>query len=339
MNDGPVAARRHRPGRAGAHRRGQRGRAGRGGHRADRGAEPGAERRRHADLRPGARGGARRRRRARSPGCRTCSRTWPARWRACASPRVRAFLAGNVSTFDSELVVRLRQAGLVILGKTNTPEFGMAPACEPVLFGPTRNPWDTSAPPAGPAAARRRRWRRAWCRSPTATTWAARCATRRRRAGCSPSSRPGPATRSGPSTATSPRGGAVEHALTRSVRDSAALLDATSGPRPATRTGRRRPRARSRTRSGADPGRLRIALHRPDPRRRPRPPRLRRRRRARRAAVRVARPRGHREPTGRASRPRSARPSARCSTPPPRGSCATGSAASAASRAPTRSSR
>src|SRR5207247_3536138 len=53
------------------------------------------------------------------------------------------FLAGHVSTFDSELVLRLRRAGLVILGKTNTPEFGMAPACEPVLFGPARNPWDT----------------------------------------------------------------------------------------------------------------------------------------------------------------------------------------------------
>src|SRR5262249_35682507 len=52
------------------------------------------------------------------------------------------FLAGYLSTFDSELVRRLRRAGLVILGKTNTPEFGMAPACEPARFGPTHNPWD-----------------------------------------------------------------------------------------------------------------------------------------------------------------------------------------------------
>jgi len=59
------------------------------------------------------------------------------------------FLAGHVSTYDSELVLRLRRAGLVILGKTNTPEFGMAPACEPTLFGPTRNPWDTGRSTSG----------------------------------------------------------------------------------------------------------------------------------------------------------------------------------------------
>jgi len=81
---------------------------------------------------------------------------------ACEMEGVRftegsAFLAGQVSTFDSELVVRLRAAGLVIVGKTNTPEFGMAPACEPVLFGPARNPWDprrsTSGSSGGSAAA------------------------------------------------------------------------------------------------------------------------------------------------------------------------------------------
>src|SRR5262249_58650289 len=51
------------------------------------------------------------------------------------------FLAGYLSTFDSELVRRLRRAGLVILGKTNTPEFGMAPAREPARVGPPHHPW------------------------------------------------------------------------------------------------------------------------------------------------------------------------------------------------------
>ena len=59
------------------------------------------------------------------------------------------FLRDYVSTYDSELVVRHRNAGLVILGKTNTPEFGMYPHCEPSLFGPTRNPWDISRTTAG----------------------------------------------------------------------------------------------------------------------------------------------------------------------------------------------
>jgi amidase len=65
------------------------------------------------------------------------------------------FLAGHVSAFDSELVLRLRRAGLVIVGKTSTPEFGMAPACEPVLFGPVRNPWDLQRSTSGSSRGRR----------------------------------------------------------------------------------------------------------------------------------------------------------------------------------------
>src|SRR6202795_887970 len=42
---------------------------------------------------------------------------------------------------DSEITARLRRAGLVIFGKTNTPEVGLAASTEPRLFGPTRNPW------------------------------------------------------------------------------------------------------------------------------------------------------------------------------------------------------
>ncbi len=51
------------------------------------------------------------------------------------------FLRDFIPQHDSELVVRLKRAGLIIVGKTNTPEFGILPTTEPHLFGPTRNPW------------------------------------------------------------------------------------------------------------------------------------------------------------------------------------------------------
>src|SRR6266542_2156953 len=51
------------------------------------------------------------------------------------------FLKDFVSPFDSELTARYKRVGLVIAGKTNTPEFGLVPTTEPQLFGPTRNPW------------------------------------------------------------------------------------------------------------------------------------------------------------------------------------------------------
>jgi amidase len=47
-----------------------------------------------------------------------------------------------VPAFDSELVRRVKAAGLVPFGKTNTPEFGILGVTEPVLFGPARNPWN-----------------------------------------------------------------------------------------------------------------------------------------------------------------------------------------------------
>lgn len=53
-----------------------------------------------------------------------------------------ALLGHFVPDRDSELVARLKRAGLVIIGKTNVPEFGLLPTTEPRLFGPCRNPWN-----------------------------------------------------------------------------------------------------------------------------------------------------------------------------------------------------
>jgi amidase len=169
------------------------------------------------------------------------------------------FLASNVSAFDAELVVRLRRAGLVILGKTNTPEFGMAPACEPALFGPARNPWDTqrstSGSSGGSAAAV------ASGMVPFAHGNDLGGSLRYPASACGlfalkPTRARNPL---GPEYGDVAGGAAVEHALTRSVRDSAALLDATSGPAPGDPYWAPPPARPFAAEVGADPGRLRIA--------------------------------------------------------------------------------
>ncbi|MFN0096874.1 MAG: amidase [Dehalococcoidia bacterium] len=55
----------------------------------------------------------------------------------------------NVAGRDSVQVARLRAAGAVIVGKTNTPEFGYKGYTENQLFGPTRNPWNPALTPGG----------------------------------------------------------------------------------------------------------------------------------------------------------------------------------------------
>lgn len=171
------------------------------------------------------------------------------------------FLRDHVSTHDQELVVRLRRAGLVVVGKTNTCEFGMRPSCEPVLFGPTRNPWDPTRTPGGSSGG-----------SAAAVAAGMVPMGHANDAGGSirfPASCCGlfglKPTRGrlplGPEYGDVMSGLAVEHAVTRSVRDSAALLDATAGadlgdPYPAP------PPARPfLAEVGADPGRLRVAFH------------------------------------------------------------------------------
>lgn len=54
-----------------------------------------------------------------------------------------------VSTHDSPLVKKIRSAGFTVFGKTNVPEFGITPYTEPKTVGPARNPWNTAHTPGG----------------------------------------------------------------------------------------------------------------------------------------------------------------------------------------------
>ena len=57
--------------------------------------------------------------------------------------------ANRVAENDTELVRRVRATGVSVLGKTNTPEFGLLPYTEPALWGPCRNPWALDRTPGG----------------------------------------------------------------------------------------------------------------------------------------------------------------------------------------------
>ena len=187
------------------------------------------------------------------------------------------FVRGTVSHYDSELVLRLRRAGLLIIGKTNTPEFGMVPTCEPLAFGATRNPWatnrSTSGSSGGSAAAV------ASGMVPMAHGNDLGGSLRYPASACGlfglkPTRARNPL---GPEYGDAINGWACEHALTRSVRDSARAAGRHRRPR------RRRPlrgvtarpalrrRGRRRPRPAAD------RLHRPHPPRCPGASGLRRR--------------------------------------------------------------
>jgi amidase len=170
------------------------------------------------------------------------------------------FLRDFVPDHDSELVIRLKRAGLVILGKTNTPEFGILPTTEPALFGATRNPWSpdrssggSSGGSAAAVAAGIVPFAHANDGGGSIRIPASCCGL----FGLKPTRARNPL---GPDTGDIMGGLAVEHALTRSVRDSAALLDATAGPDVGDPYCAPPPSRPYSEEVKSDPGRLRIAF-------------------------------------------------------------------------------
>jgi amidase len=181
-------------------------------------------------------------------------------WNGVRFTEGSAFLRDNVSSHDQELTRRIRQAGLVLTGKTNTPEFGALPTCEPALFGATRNPWDPTRTPGGSSGG-------------AAAAVAAGMVPMAYGNDAGGSIR-FPASCCGvfglkPTRARLPFGPeygdvfsglAVEFALTRSVRDAAVLLDALAGPDLGDPYCAPPPTGPFAAQVGADPGRLRIAF-------------------------------------------------------------------------------
>jgi amidase len=161
---------------------------------------------------------------------------------------------------DSEITARLKRAGLVIFGKTNTPELGLASSTEPRLFGPTRNPWSLSHSAGGSSGGSAAAVAAGMVPMAHATDGggsiripASACGL----FGLKPTRARNPM---GPDQGEGWGGASVGHAVTRTVRDSAALLDATSGPDLGDPYWAPPPARPFLEEVGRDPGRLRIAL-------------------------------------------------------------------------------
>ncbi len=169
-------------------------------------------------------------------------------------------LRNYVPTFDSELVRRYKRAGLIVVGKTNTPEFGIPPTTEPTAYGATHNPWDLGRTPGGSSggsgaavASRMVPMAHGNDGGGSIRIPAACCGV----FGLKPTRGRNPL---GPEHGDIMNGLVCEHALTISVRDSAALLDAVAGPDVGDPYCAPAPARPFLAEVAADPGRLRIAF-------------------------------------------------------------------------------
>ncbi|WP_250573234.1 amidase [Nonomuraea sediminis] len=169
-------------------------------------------------------------------------------------------IPGVVPQRDTELMARFRAAGLVTLGLTTVPELCLSFSTESVKHGPTRNPWDLSRGAGGSSggaaalvAAGAVPVAHASDGSGSIRIPASCCGL----VGLKPSrGRITP----GPDAGEAMLGMAYEFALTRTVRDTAHLLDAVHGPGIGDRYTAPPPRRDYVSELGTDPGRLRVAV-------------------------------------------------------------------------------
>lgn len=132
--------------------------------------------------------------------------------------------------FASELVNRFKAAGVTVLGRTNIPELGSSCTTEPLLYGPTRNPWNVERTPGGSSGGAAAAVASGMVPIAHANDaggsirWpASACGL----VGLKPSRNLNP---HGPDEGLAVNGLACEHIVSRTVRDTAAMLDATAGP-------------------------------------------------------------------------------------------------------------
>jgi amidase len=168
--------------------------------------------------------------------------------------------AGYRADHDMWLARRFREAGFVILGRTNTPELGILPTTEPAAYGATRNPWDLDCSPGGSSGGSASAVAAGIVRAAHANDGggsirvpASHCGL----VGLKPSRG---RVSLAPDFGEILGGLASELAVTRTVRDTAAILDAVHGPAPGDPYAAPAPQRAYVSELGADPGRLRVGL-------------------------------------------------------------------------------
>ncbi|MBI3249205.1 MAG: amidase [Deltaproteobacteria bacterium] len=173
--------------------------------------------------------------------------------------------ARHVAAYDTYLAVKFQAAGFICVGKTNTPELGLMPTTEPAAYGPTRNPWNlnhstggssggsAAAVAAGLVAVGHANDGGGSIRVPASECGLVGLKPSRGRVSL------------GPIAGEMWQGFAIEGVVTRSVRDTAGVLDAIAGYMPGDPYVALPPQRSYLSEVGRDPGKLRIGFMKRSP--------------------------------------------------------------------------
>ena len=161
---------------------------------------------------------------------------------------------------DTHLGQKFRAAGLVFVGRTNVPELGSLPTTEPDAYGPTRNPWDTARSSGGSSGGAAAAVAAGLVPAAHANDGGGSIRIPASECGLVGLKPTRGRTSLGPDAGESWAGAVAEHVVTRSVRDTAALLDAVAGPMPGDPYFAPPPARPFAAEVGRDPGRLRIGV-------------------------------------------------------------------------------